>query len=392
LELYVQCLKMAMDYLNRNTINHFVKTTDKNGEGLQWYNHDARPDDAQIGRWHHADLLAEQAPNWSPYRYCYSNPVNYTDPSGLKELPQEQQGIWAGWSNNGSYESWVSTGNWGGSGSGGASGLAGVGYGKGLDKGAGFGGGGGGWGGYGSFNNWLANTNPKEFVARFNAQSGKNGKNARISSDGSVGYYYNQWVTGSKEWKMVKTDQFEDNEYVYSVYSLKEVFVPTVHAQKVWIAQGNGGSFFGDILKGTEKHFNGSLGTIGVGVQGYNNIGNDVKRAYAYKLSKITGIKSGKIFQGAKGFTNSTGKLVSKLGPVGTLLGVGVIGYEVGTDTWDAHTIVNGSLMIGAGIATIFAAPAVLTGIALYGVGDYFFDFSGGIDNTIGRNSGVWKP
>ncbi|HRH64558.1 MAG TPA: hypothetical protein PLI68_14675 [Bacteroidia bacterium] len=49
-------------------------------------------------------------------------------------------------------------------------------------------------------------------------------------------------------------------------------------------------------------------------------------------------------------------------------------------------------LMLGAAAATIFAAPAVLTGIALYGVGDYFFDFSGGIDNTIGRNSGVWKP
>jgi RHS repeat-associated protein len=85
-----------------------------NGEGLQWYNYDVRPYDAQIGRWHHADLLAEQAPNWSPYRYCYSNPVNYTDPSGLKELPQEQQGIWAGWSNNGSYELWMTTGNWGG--------------------------------------------------------------------------------------------------------------------------------------------------------------------------------------------------------------------------------------------------------------------------------------
>lgn len=56
---------------------------------------------------------------------------------------------------------------------------------------------------------------------------------------------------------------------------------------------------------------------------------------------------------------------------------------------WDAHTAINAGLMIGAGVATFFAAPAVLTGIALYGIGDYFFDFSGGIDNIIGRNSGI---
>lgn len=125
-------------------------------------------------------------------------------------------------------------------------------------------------------------------------------------------------------------------------------------------------------------------------MQGYNRIPNDIKRAYAYKLSKMTGIKSGQIFQGAKGFVNGTGKLVSKLGPVGTVLGVGVISYEVGTNTWDAHTIVNGTLMIGAGVAAVFAAPAVLTGIAIYGVGDYFFGFGDIIDNNIGRNSGVW--
>ena len=76
---------------------------------------------------------------------------------------------------------------------------------------------------------------------------------------------------------------------------------------------------------------------------------------------------------------------------IGTVLGIAFIGYEVGTNTWDAHTIVNGSLMIGAGVATIFAAPAVLTGIALYGVGDYFFDFSDSIDENLGRKSGLWE-
>jgi len=158
----------------------------------------------------------------------------------------------------------------------------------------------------------------------------------------------------------------------------------------VEVATSGGGGFWGDVLTFTENHFNGGLGTVGVSVQGYSKIPNDIKRSYAYKLSKMTGVKSGQIFQGAKGFVNGTGKLVSKLGPVGTVLGVGVISYEVGTNTWDAHTIVNGTLMIGAGVAAVFAAPAVLTGIAIYGVGDYFFDFGDIIDNNIGRNSGVW--
>jgi len=53
------------------------------GTGLEWYNMDARQYDAQIGRWHGADLLAEGTVNWSPYHYGFSNPVVYTDPSGL---------------------------------------------------------------------------------------------------------------------------------------------------------------------------------------------------------------------------------------------------------------------------------------------------------------------
>ena len=91
-----------------------------------------------------------------------------------------------------------------------------------------------------------------------------------------------------------------------------------------------------------------------------------------------------------KGFTKATGKLTSKLGPVGNVVAIGVIGYEAGTDTWDAHTVVNGALLVGAGVATFFAAPVVLTGIGIYGVTDYVFDISGGIDSVVGRNSGLW--
>ena len=39
----------------------------------------------------------------------------------------------------------------------------------------------------------------------------------------------------------------------------------------------------------------------------------------------------------------------------------------------------------------VFSAPAVLTGIAVYGAADYFFDISDVIDKNIGRQSEIWK-
>jgi RHS repeat-associated protein len=147
----------------------------------------------------------------------------------------------------------------------------------------------------------------------------------------------------------------------------------------------------GEYLLPAEKHYNGSLGLVGAAVAGYNKIPNHAKRHYAHKLSKVIGVNSGRIFQGVKAFANSTGRLTGKLGPAGTLLTVGVIGYEVGTGTWDAHTVVNGTLLIATGVATFFAAPAVLAGIVAYGIADYAFDISGAIDANFGRNSGLWK-
>jgi hypothetical protein len=31
------------------------------------------------------DPLAEEKPNWTPYRFCFNNPLRYTDPTGLLE-------------------------------------------------------------------------------------------------------------------------------------------------------------------------------------------------------------------------------------------------------------------------------------------------------------------
>jgi len=61
------------------------------GKGLNWYDMNARMYDPQIGRWHSADPLSENAVNWSSYRYAFDNPVGFTDTSGLWETDPGQE-------------------------------------------------------------------------------------------------------------------------------------------------------------------------------------------------------------------------------------------------------------------------------------------------------------
>jgi RHS repeat-associated protein len=58
--------------------------------GLYYYG--ARFYNPSTSLWLSVDPLAEQDPEWTPYRYCFNNPVRYIDPDGLHEYTLDDKG------------------------------------------------------------------------------------------------------------------------------------------------------------------------------------------------------------------------------------------------------------------------------------------------------------
>jgi RHS repeat-associated protein len=49
------------------------------------YDFGARIHDARLGRWMSVDEVRFLQPGWTPYRYCFNNPMGYVDPDGKYE-------------------------------------------------------------------------------------------------------------------------------------------------------------------------------------------------------------------------------------------------------------------------------------------------------------------
>lgn len=172
----------------------------------------------------------------------------------------------------------------------------------------------------------------------------------------------------------------------------------TAHFNSIAFQLTDERGFFGNMLDFAEKQYGFTSDLLGSseGLLTLNKGYNLDKLAYnltKYKsmINPLTGaiLKTGELNRFIKASNKFLSKAGNKLGPVGNLLAVGKIGYDLYNNTWNVSTFIDAGVVVGG--VLLAANPIGLTVIAGYGVADYVFGINDAIDDNFGRNSAFYQ-
>ena len=297
--------------------------------------------DAQVGRFHQVDPMADEYSSWSPYTFSFNDPVFWNDPMGLEPGPNASVNEWIDWylANGGGTITPNGNGGWTGQGYSGSE-EAMTAFSLYMDR----------------FNAWGQNGNPDfaSFQSNFNESFGWMIQHT-VTVEGH--YNNNQWVTTNEA----------------------DVMAQLRRNGAFWDGGSNGPLNQDNLLGNFQLLFDFGAAQYGVGELALqairrNNGAQVLGRAMGFGTQQTA-----KALRGTVGIVSKAGKV---LGAVGYGLQAATIGYKFinGQNISTSEKVGFGvsSALVGAGAiaAGTVAAPFVAGAALVYGIaelGSYLF-------------------